>query len=153
MPDPTAKPENIHATAVLIGERGVLITGPSGSGKTTLALALVDHFSRRGLFARLIGDDQLFVAARFGRLVCYAPATIAGLTEVPGLGPRPLLFEPGAVVDLAIQLVAADAMERFQEQSSATIAGCVVPRIDLAEGNVTAALPAVMARLAIAPFV
>ena len=153
MPDPTAKPENIHATAVLIGERGVLITGPSGSGKTTLALALIDHFSRRGLFARLIGDDQLFVAARFGRLVCYAPATIAGLTEVPGLGPKPLLFEPGAVIDLAIQLVAADAMERFQEQSSATIAGCVVPRIDLAEGNVTAALPAVMARLAIAPFV
>ena len=153
MPDPTAKPENIHATAILIGERGILITGPSGSGKTTLALALIDHFSRRGLFARLIGDDQLFVAARFGRVVCYAPTTIAGLTEVPGLGPKPLLFEPTGVIDLTIQLVAADAMTRFQEDLSETIAGCVVPRIDLAEGNVTAALPAVMARLAIAPFV
>ncbi|ESW76669.1 MULTISPECIES: HPr kinase [unclassified Mesorhizobium] len=153
MPDPTAEPENIHATAVLIGERGVLITGPSGSGKTTLALALIDHFSRLGLFARLIGDDQLFVAARFGRLVCHAPASIAGLAEVPGLGPKPLLFQPVGVIDLTIQLVAANAVERFQEESSATIAGCVVPRIDLVQRNVTAALPAVMARLAIAPFV
>ena len=153
MPDSVLKPENIHATAILIGERGILITGPSGSGKTTLALALIDHFGRRGLFARLIGDDQLFVTAHFGRLVCHAPASIAGLTEVPGLGPKPLLFEPGAVIDLTIQLVAADAMTRFQEESSATIAGCVVPRIDLAGRNVIAALPAVMARLAIAPFV
>ncbi|TIU15608.1 MAG: HPr kinase/phosphorylase, partial [Mesorhizobium sp.] len=34
--------ENIHGTALLIGECGVLITGPSGSGKTTLALTLLD---------------------------------------------------------------------------------------------------------------
>ncbi|CAN7156662.1 HPr kinase/phosphorylase [Mesorhizobium caraganae] len=152
MPDPV-KPENIHATAILIGERGILISGPSGSGKTTLALALIDHFGRRGLFARLIGDDQLFVAAHFGRLVCRAPASIAGLTEVPGLGPKLLLFEPGAVIDLAIQLVAAEQMVRFQDELSEMIAGCNVPRIDLAERNVSAALPAVMARLAIAPFV
>ena len=151
MPDP-AKPENIHATAILIGERGILISGSSGSGKTTLALALIDHFGRRGLFARLIGDDQLFVAAHSGRLVCRAPASIAGLTEVPGLGPKPLLFEPCAVIDLAIRLVAAGEMARFQEELSETIAGCIVPRIDLAERNVTVALPAVMARLAIAPF-
>ncbi|TIV87112.1 MAG: HPr kinase/phosphorylase, partial [Mesorhizobium sp.] len=29
MPDTAAKPLNIHGTALLIGERGVLITGPS----------------------------------------------------------------------------------------------------------------------------
>jgi len=153
MPDPVAKPENIHATAILIGERGILITGPSGSGKTTLALALIDHFGRRGLFSRLVGDDQLFVVGYDGRLVCHAPATIAGLAEVPGLGPKPLLFEPGAVIDLAIRLVSAGAMARFQEDLSETIAGCAVPRIDLAGRSAAAALPAVMARLAIAPFV
>ncbi|TIU95959.1 MAG: HPr kinase/phosphorylase, partial [Mesorhizobium sp.] len=49
--------ENIHGTALLIGECGVLITGPSGSGKTTLALTLLDHCRARGLFSRLIGDD------------------------------------------------------------------------------------------------
>ncbi|RWH23488.1 MAG: HPr kinase/phosphorylase, partial [Mesorhizobium sp.] len=43
MSDPAVKSENIHATAILIGDRGVLITGPSGAGKTTLALTLIDH--------------------------------------------------------------------------------------------------------------
>ena len=153
MPGSAAKPENIHATAILIGERGILITGPSGSGKTTLALALIDHFGQRGLFSRLIGDDQLFVVGYGGRLVCHAPATIAGLAEVPGLGPKPLAFEPVGIIDLAIRLVGAEEMMRFQEDRSETIAGCVVPRIDLTERSVATALPAVMARLAIAPFV
>ncbi|TPN36189.1 HPr kinase/phosphorylase [Mesorhizobium sp. B2-3-3] len=146
------KPENIHATAVLIGERGVLIGGASGSGKTTLALALIDHCRQRGMFSRLVSDDQLFVAAHAGRLVCRAPATIAGLAEVPRLGPRPLTFEPACVVDLHLRLLPADEIARFQVDASTDIAGCAVPRIDVAERNVAAALPAVMARLSISPF-
>ncbi|RUY09959.1 HPr kinase/phosphorylase, partial [Mesorhizobium sp. M7A.F.Ca.US.005.03.2.1] len=47
MPGPAVQPENIHATMVLIGERGILITGASGSGKTGLALALIDHCRQR----------------------------------------------------------------------------------------------------------
>lgn len=146
------RPENIHATAVLIGARGILVTGASGSGKTTLALALVDHCRRRGLFSRLVGDDQLFVEAHAGRLVCRAPIAIEGLAEVAGLGPRPVPFEPAAVVDLHVRLVPAGETVRFQEDASDSIAGCLVPRIDVAERNVTAALHAVTARLSIAPF-
>ncbi|MBZ9996358.1 HPr kinase/phosphorylase [Mesorhizobium sp. BH1-1-4] len=146
------RPENIHATALLIGERGVFITGASGSGKTTLALTLIGHCQQHGLFSRLVGDDQLFVEARAGRLVCRAPTTIAGLAEVPGLGPRPLPFEPACVVDLHLRLLPAGQIARFQEDASDDIAGCAVARIDLAERNVAAALPAVMARLSIAPF-
>lgn len=144
--------ENIHGTALLIGERGVLVTGPSGSGKTTLALALIDHCRQRGLFSRLIGDDRLLAVGHAGRLVCRVPATIAGLTEVPGLGPRSLSFEAGGVIDLHVRLVPAGEMVRFQEDAGEPVAGCPVPRIDLAERNVPAALPAVMARLSIAPF-
>ncbi|QPC89526.1 HPr kinase/phosphorylase [Mesorhizobium sp. INR15] len=144
--------ENIHATVILIGDRGILVTGPSGSGKTTLALALIDHCPRHGLFSRLVGDDQLFVSNHAGRLLCRAPDTIAGLTEVRGFGPRPVLFEPACVIDLWIRLVPGDKMARFQETVSEAIAGCPVPRIDLAERNVSAALPAVMARLSIVPF-
>lgn len=157
MPEPVTLPEvtqleNIHATAILIGERGILITGPSGSGKTTLALALVDHLSRRGFFSRIIGDDQLYVAGHAGRLLCRAPTTIAGLAEVAGLGPRPLAFEPAGIIDLHIRLVGEAEMERFQEEVSELIAGCPVPRMDLARRSVSTALPAVMARLSIPPF-
>ncbi|OHV86392.1 HPr kinase/phosphorylase [Mesorhizobium sp. ORS 3428] len=152
MPDPTVKPENIHGTAILIGERGVLITGPSGAGKTTLALTLIDHCRARGLFSRLISDDRLLATAHQGRLVCRAPATIAGLAEVPGFIPSPLPFEPGGVIDLHIRLVPKKEMARFQEEISEPVAGCPVPRIDLAERNAVTALPAVMARLSIPPF-
>ncbi|WP_296744698.1 HPr kinase/phosphorylase [Mesorhizobium sp.] len=152
MPQPAAKPQNIHATAILVGRYGVLITGPSGSGKTTLALALIDHCHARGLFCRLIGDDQVFAAGHHGRLVCSAPATIAGLAEVPGIGPRPLGFEPAGVIDLAARLVPGHEVARFQEESTDTIAGCLVPRIDVVQRNVAGALPALAARLSIAPF-
>jgi serine kinase of HPr protein (carbohydrate metabolism regulator) len=146
------QPENMHGTAILVGERGVLITGPSGSGKTTLALALIDHCGQRGLFSRLIGDDRLLAACHAGRLVCRVPATIAGLAEVPGFGPRPLAFEPSGVIDFHVRLVPHDQMARFQEDSSEPVAGCPVPRIDVAERDIAAALPVVMARLPIAPF-
>ena len=33
---------DLHASAVVIGDRGVLITGPSGAGKSTLARRLID---------------------------------------------------------------------------------------------------------------
>ncbi|WP_032935302.1 serine kinase [Mesorhizobium sp. WSM3626] len=150
--DCAVRPENIHATALLMGERGILITGSPGSGKTTLALTLIDHCLQRGLFSRLVGDDQLFVEAHAGRLVCRAPATIEGLAEVPRLGPRPLPFEPACVVDLHVRLLPAVEIARFQEDASDEIAGCAVARIDLTERNVAAALAAVMARLSIAPF-
>ncbi|RJT42359.1 HPr kinase/phosphorylase [Mesorhizobium waimense] len=152
MPDAATKPENIHGTAILIGERGVLITGPSGAGKTTLALILLDHCRTRGLFSRMIGDDRLLASSHAGRLVCRVPATIAGLAEVPGLIPRPLPFEAGGVIDLHVRLVPKAEMARFQEEISEPVAGCPVQRIDLAERNAATALPAVMARLSIAPF-
>ncbi|MEZ2328768.1 HPr kinase/phosphorylase [Mesorhizobium sp. RCC_202] len=152
MPDSAAKLLNLHGTALLIGDRGVLITGPSGSGKTTLALALIDHCWAHGLFSRLIADDQLFAAAYGGRLVCQAPEAIAGLVEVHGIGPRPLAFERDGVVDLVVRLVERAQMVRLQDETFATIAGCRLPSIDVARQNVTAALPMLMARFSIAPF-
>jgi len=152
MPEPMPQAENIHGTALLIGDRGVLITGASGAGKTTLALTLIDHCRVRGLFARLISDDRVLVANHAGRLVCRVPATIAGLAEVPGFMPRPLPFEPGGVIDLNVRLVPKADMARFQDEILEPVAGCPVPRIDLAERNAATALPAVVARLSIAPF-
>lgn len=146
-------PRNIHATALLVSDRGILITGASGSGKTTLALALIARFAAPGRLCRLVGDDQLFVSARGGRLVCRAPETTAGLVEVFGIGPQPVATERAMVADLVLNLVAIAEAERFQPDAIDTLAGCIVPRVDLAERSVDAALPVVAARLGLKPFV
>jgi serine kinase of HPr protein (carbohydrate metabolism regulator) len=78
---------------------------------------------------------------------------IAGLIEVPGIGPQRVSFEPGAVIDIVVRLVPAKEMPRFQEEAQEQIAGCAVPRLDLAAHTTAAALPAIAARLGLAPFV
>ena len=143
---------NIHGTAIVLGDRGILVLGRSGAGKTTLALTLLDHFASHGLFSRLVADDRLFVALHAGRLVCRTPDSIAGLVEVPGIGPRPIPSMGAAVVDLCVRLVPQEAVERFQEDLAETIAGCSVPLLHLPERNAVAAMQAVAARFGLAPF-
>lgn len=138
---------NTHGTALLAGDRGILIVGASGSGKTTLALALIDHFCRSGTFSQLVGDDQLFIESRNGRLVAHAPTTIAGLIEIPGLGPRSASYQPVAVIDLCLRLCPDANVPRFQDTARENIAGCSIPAIMVAERNAVVALPAVMAFL------
>ena len=72
--------ETVHATSVAIEGRGILLYGPSGAGKSDLALRLID----RG--AKLISDDYTIVRSIGGQLSASAPATIAGMMEVRGLG-------------------------------------------------------------------
>ena len=137
----------MHATAVVLGDRGVLVAGPSGSGKSALALALVEKTRASGRFARLVSDDQVFLSAHQGRLVCHAPSTIAGLVEVRGLGPVPVEHEVAAAVDLLVRLVPANEMQRLPEADSELLLGCSVPRLMLAEREVGAAVPAILAVL------
>ena len=143
-------PSNIHATALVLGDRGVLIRGRSGSGKTTLALALIASFQSQGRFARLVGDDQLFPAARNGRLVVRPPVAIAGLVEIPGFGPQPLPFLADAVIDRVVWLVPETAAPRLADPRTEAIAGVELPRLDLAARNTAAAAVAVTAWLALA---
>ena len=49
----------VHATAIVIGETGVLIRGRSGSGKSSLALALVARVRLAGGFAAFVADDRV----------------------------------------------------------------------------------------------
>ena len=124
----------IHASAVLVGARAVLIRGPAGSGKSRLALALIEAADGGSLpFARLVADDRTHVDAANGRLVARAPDELAGLIEVRGLGIRRLPYEPAAIVNLVVDLAAHDA-ERMPApaQSETDIAGVRLPRLPVA---------------------
>lgn len=143
---------NVHATAVVLADRGVLIAGRSGAGKTGLALALLAHARSAGRFARLVSDDQLLLRAASGRLVCEVPSAIAGLAELRGLGPRPVRHEPRVVVDLLVRLVEPAKAERYPDAAEETLAGCAVPLLRLAEGDRLAAVLAVASRLSLPPF-
>lgn len=127
----------IHASAVLVGARAVLIRGPAGSGKSRLALALIEA-GRAGLlvFARLVADDRAYVQAVNGRLLVRPAEQLAGLIEVRGLGLRRLPFEPAAVVGLAVDLAAADA-ERLPRRlaRASLIEGIAVPRLAVAPAH------------------
>ncbi|QPC86100.1 HPr kinase/phosphorylase [Mesorhizobium sp. NBSH29] len=144
--------DNIHASAVLLGDRGVVISGPSGSGKTTLALALLDRFNSRGIFSRLVCDDQILVRTVDGRVICNTPEPIAGLIEVFGLGPRQIGHEARMIADLLVQLVPYQQAERFPEPAHGVLAGCQISRLQLAAGSAASATQAVAAWLAASPF-
>jgi HPr kinase/phosphorylase len=135
----------IHASAVLVGARAVLIRGPSGVGKSRLALELMEA-PRWGImhFARLVGDDRVYVEAAGGRLLVRPAPTLAGLIELRGLGILKRDYEACAVVGLVVDLGADDA-QRLPERSDAIIEGVALPRLPVAQG--VGALPAVLATI------
>jgi HPr kinase/phosphorylase len=122
---------SVHASAVLVGARALLIRGPSGSGKSQLALGLIQA-ERSGeiAFARLVADDRTMLEALGGRLLARPASGLAGLLEVRGLGLRRLPHEPLAVISHVIDLMAADAVRLPEDlQQSVSLCGIVLPRI------------------------
>jgi HPr kinase/phosphorylase len=136
---------SVHATAVLVGSRALLIRGPAGSGKSRLALALIQT-ADCGRFVRLIADDRVELEACHGRLLARAPDALAGLIEVRDLGIRRLAHETVAVVAQVVDLAAPDAKRLPEPTGRRTeIMGLKLPRLAIASGQ--DALPAVLAWL------
>jgi HPr kinase/phosphorylase len=141
----------VHASAVLVGARAVLIRGPSGAGKSRLALALLQTAPNgQSVFTRLVSDDRSHLEAHHGRLLVRAPPSLAGLIEVHGLGIRRLPYEPVAVVGLVVDLAAPDG-DRLPGAASrqATIEGIGLARLAVAAE--VEPLPMVLAALLNAP--
>jgi serine kinase of HPr protein (carbohydrate metabolism regulator) len=113
----------VHATAVAIDGRALLLRGPSGAGKSDLALRLIDAG------ARLVADDQSELYRQGDRVIVRAPATIAGLLEVRGIGILRLDALAEAPVALIVDLVPAEKIERLPARFTETILGLALPRI------------------------
>src|SRR5436305_13335940 len=105
----TMTQRSVHASAVLVGDRAVLIRGPSGAGKSRLAFDLI-LAGRAGLIAPavLVGDDRVYLDVARGELQVRPAPELAGLIEIYGLGIRRCDFIEQAMVGLVVDLCAAD---------------------------------------------
>src|SRR4030088_168528 len=101
---------SVHASAVLVDDRAVLIRGPSGSGKSRLAFDLI-LTGRAGQIPKavLVGDDRVFLEENNGQLIVRPARELAGRSEIRGLGIRRCDFAEQATVGLVVDLCAADA--------------------------------------------
>jgi len=126
----------VHASAVLVGTRAVLIRGPAGAGKSRLALALIEAAQTPLIaFARLVADDRVELEACHGRLLARPAKPLAGLIEVRGLGIRRLAHEPVAVIGMIVDLAAQDAQRMpSPSEREAVVAGILLPRLAVASG-------------------
>ena len=131
---------NVHATCVALrlGRRwhGVLLRGPSGAGKSDFALRLLDEG------ARLVADDRTDLAVKGQRLIASAPATIAGLLEVRGLGIVALPRSRRAArveVALLVDLVSPKRIDRMPQPMSEKVMGVALPVLALAPFEASAA--------------
>ena len=135
---------SVHASAVLVGDRAVLIRGPSGAGKSRLAFDLI-LAGRAGQLppAVLVGDDRVHLDTVAGQLWVRPARELAGLIET-GASESAARLRIKAfrhVVDLA----ASDA-ERLPppEALSIRLNGVSLPRIpvgiDLTPPLIAAAL-------------
>jgi serine kinase of HPr protein (carbohydrate metabolism regulator) len=127
----------LHATAVAIHGRAVLITGPSGAGKSDLALRLID----RG--AMLVSDDQVELQVKNDRLIASTPATIAGRMEVRGIGIVAMAHAGPMPVALLIEI--AERMDRMPEPRTQALCGEQIPVVALDPFEASAPIKAELA--------
>lgn len=122
----------VHASAVLVGGRGVLIRGASGSGKSALVLALLFG----GHDAVLVADDRVVLSAAGGQLSAAVPSTMAGLLEVRGTGIVRLPNTSPALIELIVDLWPLADCPRLPEPDlmHAMVEGVSVRRIFVAQG-------------------
>jgi serine kinase of HPr protein (carbohydrate metabolism regulator) len=118
----------VHAGLIALydrdGWKGVLIEGASGSGKSDLALRCLS----RGF--RLVADDRTRLWVSQGRLFGAAPAPLAGLIELRGLGVMSLPARPMAEVRLVVHCFGpSDPLERLPDRDTRVLLGMALPRL------------------------
>jgi HPr kinase/phosphorylase len=134
----------VHATAIAIEGEAVLLRGPSGAGKSDLGLRLIDEG------ASLVADDQTLLRRSGERIVACAPAAIAGLIEVRGVGIVRLEALRQAPLALIVDLLPSGQIERIPEPRLETVLGVAVPLLALAPFEAAAVAKLRLVRRALA---
>lgn len=109
--------KNVHGTALVVGEVGILIRGPAQSGKTSLCLSLLRRAGSISQDAYLIADDRVDLEKTDSGVVMTAPDTIRGLIEIAGIGIMDAKTADAARLALIIDLVAAEDRMRMPEEA------------------------------------
>lgn len=125
--------QSVHATAVAVGEAGMLILGASGSGKSRLAMALIAMGRQGGRFTRLVGDDRVRLRFLHGRVVAGPHPAIAGRIEERGVGILETCWEAGAVIRCVVSLGAAPP-DRMPEPATVPLGPLTLPCLALQSG-------------------
>jgi HPr kinase/phosphorylase len=123
----------VHATAIAIDGGAILLRGPPGAGKSDLALRLIDGG------ARLVADDQAELRRDGSRVWVSAPAAIAGLIEVRGIGILRLDALAEAPLVMCVDLVPAAEIERLPQLRFAELLGLTIPLVAVAAFEASAA--------------
>lgn len=130
--------DRVHATAIAVGGRGVLIRGPSGSGKSDLALRCLALCPSALLSEpiKLVADDQVILehdrSRTPPRLVATAPPALHGKLEVRGVGILTVAVQDKVDIALAVDLVREGQVERYPDPwPKVVVSGFSVPLIRL----------------------
>lgn len=115
----------MYGTVVALDGWGVVLRGKSGSGKSDLALRLIDGG------AVLVADDQIQLVLSGGLVHASAPAAIAGLLEVRGVGVVPMPARARVPLALIVNLVPLEDVSRLPDAKMENILGLDLPVLDL----------------------
>jgi serine kinase of HPr protein (carbohydrate metabolism regulator) len=117
---------SIHASAVVVGEAGIVIRGNPGAGKSSLALGLITAAERAAQFARLIGDDRIELRRRGGRLIARGHPLVCGMLERRGQGIVHMDYETAVVARLIVDILPPEEALRYPEESTDHVTLCGV---------------------------
>nr|WP_092778941.1 hypothetical protein [Jannaschia pohangensis] len=91
----------VHGTAVVLGQRAVLLLGPTGAGKSGLAAQLIAHGGR------LISDDLVVLEPTARGTTCLRPEGAPEAMELRGFGIAATPVVGSAPLALAVLLGAS----------------------------------------------
>lgn len=136
--------DRLHATAIAVAGRAILIRGPSGSGKSDLAFRClaIPASPLVQAPARLIADDQVVLRREGLSIIASSPATLIGKIEVRGVG----IIDVDPVAEAHVAMVAAittnrQTIERYPAPWPTTeVLGLSVPMLSISAYDASAPL-------------